>query len=324
MEIAELKNVCKTYPAFRLCDVSFSLERGRITGFIGRNGAGKTTTIKSMLNLIHTDSGEISYFGLPLQGHETEIKQRIGYSTGTVSWYPRKAIREIIEITRSFYPGWDEEACRRYMTLFGLEDAQAAQLSGLSARYTISVEPLRNQYDYIYQRKGLMELRGRHLAGKRNHIRRFRAEHPDFEYRPLRPELFDDCRRLTEIWVGERDASDTIDAEKQVMETIFSHWDELGMTGGSIFTDGRMVAFTYGAAVTDDTMDVCVEKADRRVEGAFAIINQQFAEHLPEQYVYVNREEDMGIAGLRLAKLSYQPEILLTFNAVHITENDRR
>ena len=210
------------------------------------------------------------------------------------------------------------------VTLFGLEDAQAAQLSGLSARYTISVEPLRNQYDYIYQRKGLMELRGRHLAGKRNHIRRFRAEHPDFEYRPLRPELFDDCRRLTEIWVGERDASDTIDAEKQVMETIFSHWDELGMTGGSIFTDGRMVAFTYGAAVTDDTMDVCVEKADRRVEGAFAIINQQFAEHLPEQYVYVNREEDMGIAGLRLAKLSYQPEILLTFNAVHITENDRR
>ena len=122
MEIAELKNVCKTYPAFRLCDVSFSLERGRITGFIGRNGAGKTTTIKSMLNLIHTDSGEISYFGLPLQGHETEIKQRIGYSTGTVSWYPRKAIREIIEITRSFYPGWDEEACRRYMTLFGLEE----------------------------------------------------------------------------------------------------------------------------------------------------------------------------------------------------------
>ena len=122
MEIAELKNVCKTYPAFRLRDVSFSLERGRIIGFIGRNGAGKTTTIKSMLNLIHTDSGEISYFGLPLQGHETEIKQRIGYSTGTVSWYPRKAIGEIIEITRSFYPGWDEEACRRYMTLFGLEE----------------------------------------------------------------------------------------------------------------------------------------------------------------------------------------------------------
>ena len=88
MDIVNVAGVCKTYPAFRLKDVSFSLERGKITGFIGRNGAGKTTTIKSMLNLIHTDSGEVSYFGIPLSGHETEIKQRIGYSTGTVSWYP--------------------------------------------------------------------------------------------------------------------------------------------------------------------------------------------------------------------------------------------
>ena len=112
MNIVELKNVNKNYPAFRLEDVSFALEEGRITGFIGRNGAGKTTTIKSMLNLIHTDSGEVSYFGLPLLQNESEIKKRIGYSTGTVSWYPRKTIREITEVTKSFYPGWDEEAYR--------------------------------------------------------------------------------------------------------------------------------------------------------------------------------------------------------------------
>ena len=119
-----------------------------------------------------------------------------------------------------------------------------------------------------------------------------------------------------------RRASDTIDAEHRVMETIFSNWDALGMIGGSIFVDGRMVAFTYGSAVTTDTFDVCVEKADRHVECAFAIINQQFAEHLPEQYIYLNREEDMGIPGLRQAKLSYHPEILLTYNVVHITKND--
>ena len=168
----------------------------------------------------------------------------------------------------------------------------------------------------------MAELHGSHLNAKRNHIHRFRAEHPDFEYRPLTPELFDECRRLMEIWQEEKDASDTIDAEKLVMETIFSNWDALGMIGGSIFVDGRMVAFTYGAAVTTDTFDVCVEKADRHVEGAFAIINQQFAEHLPEQYIYLNREEDMGIPGLRQAKLSYHPEILLTYNVVHITKND--
>ena len=139
MSIVELKNVGKTYPAFRLKDVSFALEGGRITGFIGRNGAGKTTTIKSMLNLIHTDSGEISYFGLPLFGHEMEIKQRIGYSTGTVSWYPRKTIREIVSVTRTFYPSWDEEAYRRYMTLFGLdENKKPIELSeGMKVKFNL-------------------------------------------------------------------------------------------------------------------------------------------------------------------------------------------
>ena len=124
MNIVELKDVCKTYPAFRLRNVSFSLEGGRIAGFIGRNGAGKTTTIKSMLNLVHTDCGEITYFGLPLAGHETQIKQRIGYSTGTVSWYPRKTVREIAAVTRSFYPSWDEEAYRKYLAMFGLEESK--------------------------------------------------------------------------------------------------------------------------------------------------------------------------------------------------------
>ena len=212
----------------------------------------------------------------------------------------------------------DGTECGAAMTLIGLEDSQVPQLSG----FLISVESIRDRYDYIYCRTDLATLHGKHLDGKRNHIRRFRTQHPDFEYRPLMPEFFDECRRLTEIWQEEKGGNDTIHAEKQVMETIFSNWDALGMIGGSIFVDGRMVAFAYGSAVTTDTFDVCVEKADRHVEGAFAIINQQFAEHLPEQYVYLNREEDMGIPGLRQAKLSYHPEILLTYNAVHITEND--
>ncbi len=122
MGVVELNNVCKTYPSFRLDNVSLSLEKGKITGFIGRNGAGKTTTIKSMLNLIHTDSGEISYFDIPLIGNETEIKQRIGYSTGTVSWYPRKTVKQIIDVTRNFYPKWDDEACRKYMQMFNIDE----------------------------------------------------------------------------------------------------------------------------------------------------------------------------------------------------------
>lgn len=201
------------------------------------------------------------------------------------------------------------------LTIYGLEDSQASALSA----FKVQVEPMRDQYDYIYRRTDLALLQGGHLQAKRNHVNRFRADNPGFEYRPLTPELFDECRRLTGIWQGEKEASDTIDAERLVMETIFSNWDSLGMIGGSIFVNGRMVAFCYGAAVTHDTFDICVEKADRNIEGAFAIINQQFAAHLPEQYIYVNREEDMGIPGLRKAKLSYHPEIMLSFNVAHIS-----
>ncbi|MBR5101535.1 MAG: DUF2156 domain-containing protein, partial [Muribaculaceae bacterium] len=210
------------------------------------------------------------------------------------------------------------------LSIIGLEDSQVQTINLDYSRFIVKIEPVRDLYNYIYLRETLASLHGRGLNAKRNHINRFLAEHPNFEYRPLEPGLFDECRRLTKIWLEEKAANETIAAELRVMETIFTHWDDLGMLGGSIFVDQTMVAFTYGSAVTTDTFDTCVEKADRRVEGAFAIINQEFAKHLPEQYVYVNREEDLGIPGLRKAKLSYHPEMLLTYNVVHITPNDRR
>ena len=201
------------------------------------------------------------------------------------------------------------------LTIYALEDFQVSALSS----FKVESEPMPDLFDYIYRRTDLALLQGGHLQAKRNHVNRFKAYNPGFEYRPIIPELFDECRRLTGVWQDEKDASETISAERQVMETIFSNWESLGMIGGSIWVNGHMVAFTYGAAVTNDTFDICVEKADRNIEGAFAIINQQFAEHLPEQYIYVNREDDMGLPGLRKAKLSYHPEILLSFNVVHIS-----
>ena len=122
MSIASVQNLVKEYPGFRLNEVSFELKKGRITGFIGRNGSGKTTTIKAMLNLVHPDSGEISYFGKPLIGNEADIKSRIGYSTGTVNWYPRKRIREIADIAKRFYDTWDDDAYREYLELFRLDE----------------------------------------------------------------------------------------------------------------------------------------------------------------------------------------------------------
>ena len=210
------------------------------------------------------------------------------------------------------------------LLILNMEDEPAAAVKALMPE-RVTVEPRRNQYDYIYLREDLAKLKGGSLKAKRNHVNKFLSMYPDFDYKPLEPSLFDECRRLAKTWRTEVEESQhdshyelTADAEARAMENVFTHWEQLDAIGGSIFVDGRMVAFTYGAPVTHDTFDVCVEKANRRIDGAFNIINQQFADHLPEQYVYVNREEDMGLEGLRKAKLSYHPHILLSYNNVTI------
>lgn len=125
MSIVEVQNLCKTYPSFQLKNVSFSIEPGRITGFIGRNGAGKTTTIKAMLNLIRPDSGSVSFFHQSFLENEAAIKQRIGYSTGTVSWYPRKKLKKIVNVVRHFYENWDENAYQNGLSRFQLDESKA-------------------------------------------------------------------------------------------------------------------------------------------------------------------------------------------------------
>jgi ABC-2 type transport system ATP-binding protein len=141
MSVLKVSSLCKTYPAFTLKDVSFNLERGSIMGFIGRNGAGKTTTLKSILNLVHPDSGSIEFFGLPLKNNEDVIKQKIGYVVSATGYYKKKKIRDITAVTKSFYPEWDDEAWKHYLEVFSLDENKAPeQLSeGMKVKYSISL-----------------------------------------------------------------------------------------------------------------------------------------------------------------------------------------
>ena len=141
MSIVEVRGLAKKYPSFELKEASFDVEQGRITGFIGRNGAGKTTTIKSMLNLVHPDGGEVDYFGKPLAGNETEAKKRLGYSTGAVNWYQRKKIRDIVDVVKRFYDTWDDEAYRKYLDLFGLDESKTPlELSeGMKVKFNLLI-----------------------------------------------------------------------------------------------------------------------------------------------------------------------------------------
>lgn len=139
MSLCDIRNLSKSYPSFVLSDISFELNAGRIIGFIGRNGAGKTTAIKSVLGFVHPDCGEIYYFGLPFSENEKEIKQRIGFSTGAVNYYPKKKIKNIVAITKTFYKNWDETAYREYLELFSLdENKMPCELSeGMKVKFNL-------------------------------------------------------------------------------------------------------------------------------------------------------------------------------------------
>lgn len=139
MSLCDVRKLKKSYSSFVLSDISFELSVGRIIGFIGRNGAGKTTTIKSILGFVHPDCGEISYFGLPFSENEREIKQRIGFSTGAVNYYPKKEIKNIVAITKTFYKNWDETAYREYLELFSLdENKMPCELSeGMKVKFNL-------------------------------------------------------------------------------------------------------------------------------------------------------------------------------------------
>lgn len=141
MSVLTVQNLCKTYPAFTLDRVSFSLMPGKITGLIGRNGAGKSTALKSLLGLVHPDSGKIRFFGLEFDAHQREIKQRLGFVAGGADYYPRKKIRFITGLTRRFYPNWDENAYQDYLDRFQLDENKApVQLSsGMRVKYALTL-----------------------------------------------------------------------------------------------------------------------------------------------------------------------------------------
>ena len=182
-----------------------------------------------------------------------------------------------------------------------------------SAPGSFTFDSQRERADYIYLREKLVTLSGKKLQPKRNHISKFKRLYPDYEYRALTADMVPECLSLGKEWCRTADCREqrAALAEQRMMAYALNHIDELHITGGALYVKGEMVAFTFGAPINGETFDVCVEKADTAYEGAYTMINNEFVSRLPEQYTYINREEDLGLDGLRKAKLSYQPELIL-------------
>ena len=167
----------------------------------------------------------------------------------------------------------------------------------------------RDDADYLYERKTLVSLAGKKLHGKRNHINRFLEMHPDYDYELIDSGNYRECIEFAVEWENnnneEKDPGKTY--ERDIIEYALNNMTELGLKGALIKIDGKVVAFTIGEPLTKDTFVIHFEKAKSEVQGAYPMINKEFAKRELDRYKYINREEDMGIPGLRHAKTSYQP-----------------
>ncbi|MDR2859573.1 MAG: DUF2156 domain-containing protein [Mediterranea sp.] len=197
-------------------------------------------------------------------------------------------------------------------------DMKAYLENAFPGKFTFDID--RNHSDYIYLREDLATLKGKKYQPKRNHINKFKKEYT-YQYASIASGNIQDCLLLEAEWQKANDQKQGEDAsdENQAVQYALDHFEELGLTGGILYANGKVAAFTYGMPINQDTFGVHVEKADVTVNGAYPMINYEFANRIPEQYIYINREEDLGIEGLRKAKCSYYPKILLDKYVVHST-----
>jgi hypothetical protein len=172
-------------------------------------------------------------------------------------------------------------------------------------------EPERDEFDYVYATDELAALSGKKYDGKRNRIRKFEREH-QWRYLPLDNGHLDAGRKLFEEWFAERDdESEMARGQKAAIQEALTHFRELGFFGGGIEVDGRFAALSIGEPLTRDTAVIHIEIVSPCCEGLSQIMNREFVRNALKGFAFVNREQDLGLPGLRRAKLSYYPRRLV-------------
>ena len=168
--------------------------------------------------------------------------------------------------------------------------------------------------DYIYDADRLATLSGKKLHAKRNHIHRF-EEHYHWRFEPINKSNIDECRLMSEEWfeqVGEERHVDYHD-EYTALNNLFKYYDALSPDGGLLRAEGKVVAFTFGEPLSNDTFLIHFEKAFPHIQGGYTMINREFVRYILNKYPgvqWVNREEDMGLENLRKSKQSYYPDMM--------------
>ncbi|MDR3011768.1 MAG: phosphatidylglycerol lysyltransferase domain-containing protein [Chitinispirillales bacterium] len=166
--------------------------------------------------------------------------------------------------------------------------------------------------DYVYLSENLRLLKGRKYSAKRNHINKFMSLYGDrYKYVEIDEGIVPLCHEMHDRWCVECDCGKS-DTDFCAATKALDNMNAIGLEGGAIFVDEEMIGFTLGQPNNADTYNIIIEKALKRMEGAYAMINREFAARKCENYKLINREEDVGVQELKKAKMSYYPHILLT------------
>lgn len=176
----------------------------------------------------------------------------------------------------------------------------------------------RDDGDYVYLRESLATLKGKKLSAKRNHINRFVAENPDWEYEPITAKNIKEVEKMHEKWceIVDDGTKHGLSEESCAVKKALKYYVDLKLSGGLIRANGQVVAFSLGDKLNNKTFLVHIEKAFAEITGAYQIINREFVLHNCMDYEFVNREDDTGDESLRKAKLSYRPyEIVKKYEA---------
>lgn len=207
----------------------------------------------------------------------------------------------------------------------GITEADREELETLfPGKFHIS--PNRDSCDYVYDIDALADLRGKKMQKKRNHFNRFQASHPDYQVLPLDCKTHTLAKHMVNDWYQHRIQTDPEGdylLENLAMVKAFRDFDPIGMEGIVITEDDRVLAVTMGSRLNENTFDIHFEKAREDVDGAYNAVNAEFARYLRLKYPdvkFLNREEDMGLEGLRKAKLSYHPDHMVEKYRAYLRE----
>ena len=185
----------------------------------------------------------------------------------------------------------------------------------------------RDSFDYVYAIDDLADLKGRKFQKKRNYYNRFCAAHPNYEVRELNACNLHQALHMVDTWYRVRMKADPDGdylLENIAMAKAFQNYHGLGMEGIVLMEDGQVLAITMGSQLTPDTFDIHFEKALEEVDGAYNAVNCEFARYLRLKYTqiqFLNREDDLGLEGLRKAKLSYNPHHMVQKHMAVLTED---